>query len=215
MTLRGQGIIVYAIWAFLVIAAVAALVLQRWAIGFVALATLGASMVPTMVAQRYEIRLPLPFVSFVVLFLFSTLFLGEVLDFYERYWWWDIVLHGLSAMGFGLIGFLFIFYLFEGDRYAAPAWAVAFFSWCFAMTIGTVWELFEFSVDAVFGTNMLKSGLPDTMGDLFVNLIGGAVGALSGFLFLVGQVRGGLFAWLIADFVRLNRGLFSRMNRRR
>lgn len=215
MTLRGQGIIVYAIWAFLVIAAVAALVLQRWAIGFVALATLGASMVPTMVAQRYEIRLPLPFVSFVVLFLFSTLFLGEVLDFYERYWWWDIVLHGLSAMGFGLIGFLFIFYLFEGDRYAAPAWAVAFFSWCFAMTIGTVWELFEFSVDAVFGTNMLKSGLPDTMGDLFVNLIGGAIGALSGFLFLVGQVRGGLFAWLIADFVRLNRGLFSRMNRRR
>ena len=215
MILRGQSTFVYTIWAILLIAAVAALFLQRWAIVFVALATLGASMAPSLLARWYQIHLPLAFVSFVVLFIFSTLFLGEAFDFYNRYWWWDIALHGLSAMGFGLVGFLFMFYLFEGDRYAAPAWAVSFFGWCFAMTIGTVWELFEFTMDAVFGTNMLKSGLPDTMGDLVVNLIGGAIGALSGFLYLLGQERGGLLAWLIADFVRMNRRLFNRADRRR
>ena len=215
MILRGQSTIVYAVWTVLVIAAAVALIVQHWAMSFVALATLGASMVPSLVARRYEIRLPLAFVSFVVLFIFATLFLGESFDFYNRYWWWDIALHALSAMGFGLVGFIFIFYLFEGDRYAAPAWAVAFFSWCFALAIGTVWELFEFTMDAVFGTNMLKSGLPDTMGDLVVNLIGGAIGALSGFLYLLGQERGGLLAWLIADFVRLNRRLFSRADKRR
>lgn len=212
MILRGQSTIVYTVWAILIVAAVAALVVQRWSMSFVALATLGASMLPALLAQRYRIRLPLAFLSFVVLFIFATLFLGEAFDFYDRYWWWDIALHATSAMGFGLVGFIFIFILFEGDRYAAPAWAVAFFSWCFAVAIGTAWEIFEFVIDSLFSTNMLKSGLPDTMGDLIVDMAGAGFGAVSGYLYLFGQERGGLLAWLIADFVRLNRRLFKRLD---
>ncbi len=213
MILQRQSMIVYLVWATLIIAAIAAMAVQRWSMGFVALATLGASMLPALAAARYELRVPVAFLSFVTLFIFASLFLGEAFDFYNLYWWWDIALHASSAIGFGLIGFVFIFYLFEGDRYAAPHWAVAFLSWGFAVAIGAVWEVFEFTMDSLFGTNMLKSGLRDTMGDLIVNIGGAAIGAVSGYLYLKGQDRGGLLAWVIADFVRLNRGLFKRRDR--
>jgi len=215
MYLRRQSWIVYAVWITLASAALVALVIEHWSMSFVAAATLLASMIPAIAAQRFDIQLPFAFISFVVLFIFATLFLGESFDFYARYWWWDIALHASSAMGFGLVGFVFIFVLFEGDRYAAPAWALAFFSWSFAVAIGVVWEVFEFAMDSLLGTNMLKSGLPDTMGDLIVNLVGAALGALSGFFYLLGRRRGGLFAWVIADFVRMNRRLFKRIDRRR
>lgn len=39
-------------------------------------------------------------------------------------------------MGLGIIGFPFVFYLFQGDRYAAPPWALALISFCFALVIG-------------------------------------------------------------------------------
>jgi hypothetical protein len=208
-----RNIAVIAMRLILLVSALAALVFARWSLGFVASATLMATYVPTRLASRLELSLPVPFLVFSVFFIFATLFLGEAFDFYNRYWWWDIALHGSSAVGFGLVGFLFIFYLFEGDRYAAPPWAVGFISWCLAVAMGTVWEIFEFAMDMTFGTNMLKSGLMDTMGDLIVDVIGAAVGALSGTLYLYGQERGGLFAWLIHDFVRQNRRLFRRADK--
>ena len=143
------------------------------------------------------------------MFIFGTLFLGEVFNFYERYWWWDVVLHGASAIGFGLVGFIFVFAMFEGDRYAAPSWAIALISMCFAMTIGAVWEIFEFTMDQLFGMTMQKSGLVDTMWDLIVDAIGGSIGALAGYGFLKGRSRSGL-PGLIGDFVRRNSRIFGK-----
>lgn len=213
MLLLRQSYLVYAVWTTLVVAALISLWFERWSMGFVAVATLVASILPAALAARYQIRLPLSFVTFTVLFIFATLFLGEAFDFYETFWWWDIGMHGLSSVGFGLVGFIIVFYLFEGDRYAAPPWAVAFFGFCFAVAIGTAWEIFEYLMDETFALNMQKSGLPDTMGDLVVDMLGGAIGAFSGFLYLKGQEKGGLLAWAIADFVRLNRRMFRRLDR--
>ena len=208
-----QSRIVLAVWALLALTAIGALVFQRWSLSFVASATLAVSILPPALAARFRIHLPFPFLAFTTFFVVATLFLGEAFDFYDRYWWWDLALHGTSAIGFGLVGFIVMFALFEGDRYAAPPLAVAFFAWCFAIAMGTAWEIFEFAMDSLFGTNMVKSGMRDTFGDLIVNMVGAFVGAASGYLYLIGLERGGLFAWLIADFVRLNRGLFRRHDR--
>lgn len=205
-----QGPVVTLVWITLLIAVVVALVLRRWELAFVAAATFGASLIPSALAARIDVRVPMPFLSFMVLFIFATLFLGEALGFYDRYWWWDIALHGSSAIGFGILGFVFVFYLFEGDRFAAPPLALAFLSFCLAVAIGALWEIFEFAMDQTFGMNMQKSGLVDTMTDLIVDVIGGIIGAVSGFAYLKGLERGGLFAWMIAQFVRQNRKLFRR-----
>lgn len=210
--IRQQPLIVRIILAVLVVACAAALIEGRWSLAFVSIATIALSLVPVFFQNRFGIRLPMRFVAWIVIFTFATIFLGEAFDFYNRLWWWDIALHGGSAMTFGLIGFLFVFTLFEGDRYAAPAWAVAFISFCFALTIGTVWEVFEFAMDQAFGLNMQKSGLFDTMSDLIVDMIGAAIGAMSGFLYLKGLEFGGLTG-VLQEFIQANRRLFRKLRR--
>ena len=211
--LKGQSPLTYLIWGALMVELVLALATARWPVAFVALATLVASMVPLFVVPRFGIRLPRGMIAASTLFIFATLFLGEVLDFYERLWWWDIALHGMSALGFGILGFLFVFILFEGDRYAAPAWALGLIAFCVAVTIGVLWEIFEFAMDQTFGLNMQKSGLVDTMGDLIVDVIGASIGGLIGFFFVKGQSLGGA-SGLIDEFVRLNREWFRRFRDR-
>ncbi len=212
--LKGQSGLTYLIWIVLAAEFLTALFAARWTSAYVSASTLVLTITPIFLASRLHIRLPPSFVAAIAAFVFATLFLGEVFDFYERYWWWDVVLHGLSAIGFGLAGFLVVFILFEGDRYAAPAWAMGLLAFCFGVTTGVIWEVFEFAMDEAFGLNMQKSGLPDTMKDLIVDVIGAAIGGMSGALYLRGKALGSVAA-LLDEFVRLNRRFFSQFRRPR
>ncbi|MDQ2091289.1 hypothetical protein [Marimonas arenosa] len=209
--LREQTLLTKLIWAALLIIAADALLTGRLPVAFVALATLGLSAVPVVFARWAAVYVPPSFMLAVVAFVGGTLFLGEVYDFYERFWWWDITMHGASALGFGLIGFLLVFMMFQGDRFAAPHLAVAFFGFCFAVAIGAAWEVFEFVMDQLFGLNMQKSGLMDTMGDLIVDIIGAFLGATVGWAYLKGRQAAGLQK-LVAEFVERNPRFFSRLN---
>jgi hypothetical protein len=204
---------VLAIWALLLGAGVIAFGFGRWSLAFVSLSTLALSLLPPLLAARWDLKLPLPFLLFTTLFFFASIFLGEALDFYERLWWWDIALHGSSAVGFGLTGFLFVFMLFDGDRFAAPPSAIAFITFCVAMTVGAIWEIFEFTMDANFGLNMQKSGLGDTMGDLIVDALGAFISSVTGYFYLVHNSAG----WLgkgLSQFIRLNARLYNKYKQR-
>lgn len=207
MFLRQQSVVTYVVWAVLVLAIVVALSVRDWSIAFVGAATLALTMVPAAMADFFHLRIPIGFYAAIVLFLFGTVFLGEAYDFYERFWWWDIVLHGASALGFGIIGVVLALVMFEGEQYAAPPLAIAVIAFGFAVTIGVIWEVFEFAMDQVFGLNMQKSGLMDTMSDLIVNSIGALLGAASGYAFLRGRARRGL-SGVIAEFLMRNERFF-------
>ncbi len=210
---KSQPLVMRLVWLALIFEFCAGLITARYASSFVALGTFGLTLLPLLFASRYHIYVPRSFMAGIVLFLFATLFLGEVGDFYNRYWWWDVVLHAGSALGFGLIGFVAIFILFQGDRYAAPPWAIGMFAFCFAMSIGALWEIFEYAMDQAFGTNMQKSGLQDTMWDLIVDAGGGLIGAISGALYVAreqGSLFAGPFAGLFRDFITRNARLFGK-----
>ena len=212
MRSSNQKPIVYLIWIGLFASGVWALISASWAPAMIAFATLGLTFVPILFEEFYRIKIPVGFIAAIVIFLFATLFLGEVGDFYERFRWWDVVLHTGSAIGFGLIGFVVLFILFKGDKLAGPPIVIAMFAFCFAMSIGAVWEIFEFSMDCLFGLSMQKSGLTDTMYDLIVDTLGAGVGAAAGFLYLKGQSLGGL-SGMIEEFVKLNEHLFEKLKR--
>ena len=206
-------VFIWLIRAFLLIEAGVGLIEGAWSVVFLALTTFVLTLSPTRFARWLGIDLPPSFLLAIVFFLFATLFLGEVFDFYERYWWWDVALHFGSALGFGLVGFLFIFMLFEGDRYAAPPAAIAVLSFSVALSIGALWEIFEFAMDQIFGMNMQKSGLVDTMTDLIVDTAGASIGAVSGYFYLKGRQLGGV-GYAIDDFVQKNRRLYRKLRRR-
>lgn len=197
------------IWLMLAFEFVAGLFTARYSVSFLALGTFVLTLVPFIVVRQFDVYVPRRFMGAIIFFIFATLFLGEVFDFYNRYWWWDVVLHGGSAIGFGLIGFLAVFMLFQGDRYAAPPLAIGLFGFCFAVNIGAIWEVFEYAMDQTFGMNMQKSGLQDTMWDLIVDAIGGLIGSGAGVIYLI-RDQDTPFATLFRDFITHNKRFFAK-----
>jgi hypothetical protein len=132
--------------------------------------------------------------TIIASFVLAALVLGEWMNMYDAVWWWDDMLHGLSGVILGLIGLLAI-YFFNARRNMnlSPAF-VAVFVFCFAVTMGVLWEVYEFKIDVLFGTTMQQwnmssnavvmgrefqgMGLRDTMSDLIVACVGALVAAV-------------------------------------
>lgn len=190
-----------------------ALLEQRWLLAFTASVVFGLTFFPALIARQLRVQLPIEFTLINCLFLYAAFALGEVRDFYQRYWWWDLLLHSVSAVMFGLIGFLLVYVFYSSQRVRMSPFYVALFSFVFALSIGTLWEIFEFLMDWGFGLNMQKSGLVDTMTDLMVDAGGGLLAALVGYHY----VRGGdllIGDRLIRRFVDNNPHLFHRRGQR-
>ncbi len=200
------------VWTVLLGATVTGLASSNWSLAAVGFTTFLLTLLPVFFSTRFAVKLPVSFVSMIVIFIFATIFLGEAFDFYEQYWWWDVLLHGGSAVGFGLFSFLLVFMLFQGDRYSAPPIAIAFITFSCAVAVGVSWEILEFAADGLFGLNMQKSGLQDTMWDLIVDGLGGTFAALGGFFYLKGKELGGLTN-LIEEFIALNKQFFAKLGK--
>lgn len=184
----------------------------RWQHVFLVAAVMGVIAAPEILRERLPVEIPSEVQIVAVLFIFATLFLGEVRDYYERIWWWDLALHASAGLLFGLVGFLIVFLLNESRRHEVqlrPSF-VALFAFTFALALGNVWEIFEFSMDRLFGLTMQKpmagdpSGLTDTMWDLVVNLVGAAVVSVAGWFYIRHTRRRHVDTW-IARFIRRNR----------
>lgn len=189
--------------ATLIIAMGLAIYRQNWIALLVSLLTLLLTFLPNWFESRYKINLPHDFELAIILFTYASLFLGEVHQFYELFWWWDVVLHSSSAIAFGCIGFIIMFILNKSNKIETkPIW-IAVFGFCFALSIGTLWEVYEFGMDQLFGLNMQKSGLIDTMWDLIVDSFGALVASLAGYAFLKGDQRSYL-SRLIGLFIKDN-----------
>lgn len=196
------------IWLLLLGEACAALLNGEGIVGAVALTTFGLTLVPLYVGRVSGVHIPSGFLVAIAAFLMATLFLGEMRDFYERFWWWDIVLHIGSAVAFGLAGVVLMLIIVRGERLTAAPITVAFFAFCFAVTIGVFWEIIEFTADQTLGTNTQKSGLVDTMWDLIVDCIGALVGAAAGWVYLKGE-QGWVLTGALREFVHRNGRLFG------
>jgi len=143
-------------------------------------------MGPTFLKQKYQIYIPFEFDFAITLFIFLTLFLGGLRDFYGRFSWWDDLLHFQSGILLGVIGFLLVYILNEqkSTKLTMSAGFIAFFSFCFSVAAAGLWELYEFFADLWFGYNMQRSGLVDTMGDITINAIGALIVSILGYLWV-------------------------------
>ena len=180
----------------------------NWKVAFTGVVVLLLTFLPSLTERRLRVHLPVEFTFVLCLFLYASFILGELGDFYERFWWWDQLLHTLSALVTGLLGFLAIYVFYASDRVQASPAFVAILSFCVAVAAGTVWEVFEFGMDWFFGLNMQKSGLVDTMTDMLVNMFGALVAAVAGYAYI--KDGDSLIAdRIIRAFVKDNPSLFS------
>lgn len=134
------------------------------------------SFLPQIVERNFKVGVPIAYEFIVVLFIFASIYMGEVNKAYEHFWWWDIVLHTSSGVLLGYIGFLILYVLYRKRQLKASAGLIAFFTFCVGMASAGIWEIFEFSVDQLFGGTM-QHGLLDTMSDTVVACIGSIIAA--------------------------------------
>jgi len=175
------------------------------------------TLTPLIMKRRLGVFILPEFELMAITFIFAALFLGEIQGYYARYWWWDIALHTSSGSLLGIIGFLLVHILNEQeeiDIHMKPAF-VAFFAFLFAVGLGTIWEIFEFSMDQFFGLNMQKamfgdpSGLTDTMWDLIVDTLGAIVISIMGYGYLKKAGNTSFLERWIDNFITTNPKMFK------
>jgi hypothetical protein len=157
------------------------LAIGNWEAFFINILALALTFAPYIVSRRYGIKLPLDFIVVIVAFIYASMFLGSTFGAYERFFWWDAMLHTASGIVLSFIAFLFLFTMYKDGRLKTSPFIIAVFSFSFGLALGGVWEIFEFSVDSIFGTNMQKNGLSDTMWDLIVDALGSLLVAWMGY----------------------------------
>ncbi|HBE88408.1 MAG TPA: hypothetical protein DDW67_04625 [Elusimicrobia bacterium] len=187
----------------------------RWLSAFLVTMIIAALVAPAVFRRKLDVDIPVEFHIAAVLFMTASLYLGEVRSFYQKFWWWDILLHTSAGLLMGVAGFLLVYLLNErreAGLHMRPGF-VALFAFSFAVTIGTLWEIFEFAMDRTMGLTMQKpmlgdlSGLTDTMWDMIVNAAGAFFVSLVGWRYMM---RKDIFFVrdLIRRFIRRNPVLF-------
>ncbi|MBC8435045.1 hypothetical protein H8D91_00910 [archaeon] len=181
---RVYFIVRWFVWVSLVLAFFGAIRELNFFVLFLSALTFVLTLTPYFIKKRLHFKLPQTLELVIIIFLYATLFLGEIENYYYVYWWWDILMHGVSAVALGFIGVGILYTLDRATVIKAKPSTLAFFGFCFAVAFGAMWEILEFGIDMSLGTNMQKSGLMDTMGDLIVDAFGGFVASLMGFFYM-------------------------------
>ena len=143
--------------------------IRKLRLKFIAAAMLSLSLVllvlPSIISQKMKIVLPSTLEIIILLFVYAAEILGEINSFYVRVPHWDTMLHTINGFLCAAIGFALVDMMNRNDRFSfqlSPLY-LAIVSFCFSMTVGVLWEFFEFAADYFLGMDMQK--------DMVVNAI--------------------------------------------
>ena len=158
---------------------------------------------PGIIQKRMGFVVDSRLIVVITFFIFAGTFLGQAYNFFERFSWWDIMLHTISGIILALIAFALTSALNDSKKAGLTLnpFYVALFSFTFAVAAGTLWEIGEYTMDWLFGTStqcwhhdpaMYLTGNPayqhaeliDTMQDLMVSTIGALVVSVIGYYYL-------------------------------
>lgn len=167
-----SSFIVYLILRILVIVMLVLQILnQNYENVFLCILTLLLLIIPSFVQVTFKIELSTTLEIIVLLFIFGAEILGEIAEFYLVFPFWDTVLHTLNGFLAAAIGFSLVDLLNRSERtvfHLSPLFT-AIVAFCFSMTIGVVWEFFEFGMDQIMGFDMQKDTVVSTIASVMLN----------------------------------------------
>lgn len=128
-------------------------------------------MVPSFIENQMKIDIPNVMEVIMIMFVFAANIMGEMGAFYEKIPMWDTLLHTMNGFICAGVGFGLIDILNQNDKIKinlSPLF-VCLFSFCFSMTVGTVWEFFEFGMDMFFGKDMQKDTIINSINSYLIS----------------------------------------------
>ncbi len=169
---KTKKILIYVILSVLVVQAMVLELIKGDYFGvFLCLLTLLLFMIPSFVDKRLNIQLPSLLEDIILIFIFSAEILGEIAGFYQRVPYWDTILHTLNGFIMAGIGLALIDILNRTPSLhfnMSPVFVVVV-AFCFSMTIGVIWEFFEFGMDYYTKTDMQKDTVYTDMSSVELN----------------------------------------------
>lgn len=141
---------------------------------FLGILTLILFTIPSIIDRKLNIKLPNALETVILLFIFSAEILGEIQNFYGIFKFWDTMLHTINGFLCAAIGFSLIDILNRSPKFhlkMSPIF-VALVAFCFSMTIGVVWEFFEYGSDNFTRTDMQKDRITSSISSVLINETG-------------------------------------------
>ena len=138
---------------------------------FLCVLTLALFLVPAFIQKTFRVEVPSLLEKVVLLFIFAAEIMGEIGDYYVNYPLWDTMLHTTTGFLAAAVGLSLIDILNKSDRFhfdLSPLFT-ALVSFCFSMTIGVLWEFFEFGADVLLQTDMQKDTVVTAISSVLLN----------------------------------------------
>lgn len=138
---------------------------------FLCVLTLLLFTIPAIIDKNLNIKLPSVLESLIITFIFAAEILGEIHGFYLKFPYWDTMLHAFNGFIMAAIGFAMIDILNQSPRLhfnMSPVF-VCFVAFCFSMTIGVLWEFFEYFMDLYTTYDMQKDTIISEISSVRLN----------------------------------------------
>lgn len=152
-----------------------------WELAGLSAVTLLLFFVPIALGKQNQLRIPIVIQAILLIMIYLPIIYPPITSIPHL----EFVLHCASSLTTAGIGFLLIYSQsgFDlGEQVLTPSF-IAWFTLCFTLTAGALWEIVEFIIDSLFKTDMQSSrylemvygirdtrlGVSDTMNDLLID----------------------------------------------
>ncbi len=143
----------------------------KYSNAFLCVLTIILFALPSVAEKKIGLKIPGPLEITVLFFIFAAGILGEIQSYYAKVPFWDSLLHTVNGFVMAAVGFSMIDLFNNSPRFhmrLSPAFVVLT-SFCFSVTIGTLWEFYEFAMDLFMKTDMQKDVILNSFATVFVN----------------------------------------------
>ena len=164
--------ITYVVLRLSVVAVMLAQIFNKdWENVFLCVLTLVLFMIPSFIEKSWHIDIPNTLEVIILLFIYAAEILGEIREYYIHIPGWDTALHTTTGFLAAAVGFSLVDIINRNENtrlYLSPLY-VSIAAFCFSMTIGVLWEFFEFSGDLFFGMDMQKDTIIHSIKSVTLN----------------------------------------------
>ena len=143
---------------FIVLTFIRCAFMHRYENMFVCVLALVLFCVPMLIEKQLAIDIPPVMEGVIYCFIYAAEIMGEINSFYTIIPGWDTMLHTINGFLVAAVGFCLVDLFNRSERFSfklSPLF-LAIVAFCFSMTVGVLWEFFEFTADRVLHTDMQK-----------------------------------------------------------
>ena len=158
-----------------IVALIRALLTRRYEYVALCVLVLFLFLMPSILERKLHFVFPSTMEKIILLFIYAAEILGELREFYVRFSWWDTMLHTMNGFLCAAVGFALVDILNSSPnvKFSLSPFYLAAVAFCFSMTVGVLWEFFEFSMDQLLHLDMQKDTVIPLISSVLLDPNGG------------------------------------------